>query len=247
MADYRVIDVEQLESDLTVVADSIREKGGTSEQLAFPNGMADAVRGIQSGGSDDNSQYATEIKFANMNLFGKPKVSISLNGISSLRHVFNASVLNETVQELEVFCENKVTDLANFVTSNIADTKNALKKLIINFDTSQCTNFSAFVWKQVNIEEIVGELDCTSATNFSLWLNTCRYLREIRIKEKTIFVSISFPDCNSLSDESIQSIIDGLADLTEQTSQTLTFNSNVKLRITEAQISQITSKNWTLA
>ena len=52
MADYRVVDTEQLENDLTVVADAIREKGGTSEQLEFPNGMADAVRAIESG--DDN-------------------------------------------------------------------------------------------------------------------------------------------------------------------------------------------------
>ena len=50
MAEYVVVDKEQLEADITTVADAIREKGGTSEQLPFPNGMADAVRGIQSGG-----------------------------------------------------------------------------------------------------------------------------------------------------------------------------------------------------
>lgn len=47
---YVVVDKEQLEADLGIVCDAIREKGGTSEPLAFPNGMADAVRGIQSGG-----------------------------------------------------------------------------------------------------------------------------------------------------------------------------------------------------
>ena len=51
MAEYVVVDKEQLEADITTVADAIREKGGTSEQLPFPNGMADAVRGIQSGGT----------------------------------------------------------------------------------------------------------------------------------------------------------------------------------------------------
>lgn len=35
-------------ADLTTVADAIREKGGTSEPLQFPEGMAAAVRGIQS-------------------------------------------------------------------------------------------------------------------------------------------------------------------------------------------------------
>ena len=51
-----VVDKEQLGADLTVVADAIREKGGTSEPLVFPSGMADAIRGIQSGGGD----YTTE-------------------------------------------------------------------------------------------------------------------------------------------------------------------------------------------
>lgn len=36
-------------ADMTTVADAIREKGGTSEPLSFPAGMAKAVRNIQSG------------------------------------------------------------------------------------------------------------------------------------------------------------------------------------------------------
>lgn len=47
MAEYLV----QGES-ITAVADAIREKGGTSEPLSFPEGMAAAVRGIPSGGTD---------------------------------------------------------------------------------------------------------------------------------------------------------------------------------------------------
>lgn len=37
---------------ITAVADAIREKGGTTAPLSFPDGMASAVRGIQSGGGD---------------------------------------------------------------------------------------------------------------------------------------------------------------------------------------------------
>lgn len=40
---------------ITAVADAIREKGGTSEPLSFPAGMASAIRGIQSGGGDLSS------------------------------------------------------------------------------------------------------------------------------------------------------------------------------------------------
>lgn len=37
-------------ASLTAVADAIRERGGTTAPLSFPAGMAEAVRGIQSGG-----------------------------------------------------------------------------------------------------------------------------------------------------------------------------------------------------
>lgn len=57
MANYKVVDIDQLESDLTTVADAIREKGGTSESLAFPTGMKNAVEAIKEGtaGTDTSS------------------------------------------------------------------------------------------------------------------------------------------------------------------------------------------------
>ena len=39
-------------ADMTTVADAIREKGGTTAPLSFPEGMASAVRDIPSGGTD---------------------------------------------------------------------------------------------------------------------------------------------------------------------------------------------------
>jgi hypothetical protein len=39
-------------ADMTSVADAIREKGGTTAPLSFPEGMASAVRDIPSGGTD---------------------------------------------------------------------------------------------------------------------------------------------------------------------------------------------------
>nr|DAH36744.1 MAG TPA: hypothetical protein [Caudoviricetes sp.] len=38
-------------TDMTIVADAIREKGGTTAPLSFPEGMAEAVRDIPSGGT----------------------------------------------------------------------------------------------------------------------------------------------------------------------------------------------------
>lgn len=47
MAIDKVIDSAQLEANLTAIADAIREKGGTTDTLAFPDGFVDAVGAIQ--------------------------------------------------------------------------------------------------------------------------------------------------------------------------------------------------------
>lgn len=49
MAYDKVVDSAALDADLTSVADAIRSKGGTSEQLSFPAGMASAINAISSG------------------------------------------------------------------------------------------------------------------------------------------------------------------------------------------------------
>lgn len=49
MANFKMVDTDQLDADLTKVASSIREKGGTSGQLEFPSGFAAAVAAISTG------------------------------------------------------------------------------------------------------------------------------------------------------------------------------------------------------
>lgn len=50
MSDYKVVDAEKLGADLSSVADAIRTKGGTIEELQFPQGFVEAVGAIESGG-----------------------------------------------------------------------------------------------------------------------------------------------------------------------------------------------------
>lgn len=46
MAFDKVVDSSELDAGLTAIANAIREKGGTSETLVFPDGMADAIAAI---------------------------------------------------------------------------------------------------------------------------------------------------------------------------------------------------------
>lgn len=96
------------------------------------------------------------------------------------------------------------------------------------------------------LQEISGEFDMTYCTDVASWLAGCRKLETIRFKAGTIKKSVDFSSCGVLTAESIQSIIDGLADLTGGTAQTLTFHADVGAKLTDAQLSAISAKNWTV-
>lgn len=63
MAFDKVVDSTALEAGLTQIATAIREKGGTTDALAFPDAMAAAITAIQAGGgsswTDNYSVFAT--------------------------------------------------------------------------------------------------------------------------------------------------------------------------------------------
>ena len=61
-----------------------------------------------------------------------------------------------------------------------------------------------------------------------------------------IAAAISFAQCSSLSNDSVQSIINALQDRTGLSALTVTFHTDVKSRMTEEQISQIATKNWNI-
>ena len=65
MALDKLVDSAQLDADLTTVANAIRTRGGTSDTLSFPSGMASAVLAIPSegGGGTAGFVYPKDINF----------------------------------------------------------------------------------------------------------------------------------------------------------------------------------------
>lgn len=62
MPNYKIVDAEQLNTDLKGIADSIRAKGGTSGQFSFPDGFKTAIRNIpQEGGTGSGIIDVTEL------------------------------------------------------------------------------------------------------------------------------------------------------------------------------------------
>lgn len=161
-----------------------------------------------------------------------------------------------------------------FLRSNIRDLETALKNIGVVLDTSNCTDafrmFSNMGFSD-DCFEAVPELDLRKATKIgelfgyanikivrkiilneqgtqdtsTLFHGGMQGLEEIRF-EGVIGKNLRLQWSGKLSNESVQSIIDHLKDLTGATTQTLTFHKDVGARLTEAQKAVITAKNWTL-
>ena len=59
MATYKAVDADKLDTDLKAIADSIRAKGGTTENLNFPADFVSAVGNIETGGGAKEEQEKT--------------------------------------------------------------------------------------------------------------------------------------------------------------------------------------------
>ena len=109
------------------------------------------------------------------------------------------------------------------------------------------TNIAKAFYHRNGLKEVLGEFDLSKCTNTTNAFGGCYALETIRFKAETISVNIAFDYSNALTDESVQSIIEGLADLTGGTAKTLTLHADVGAKLTEAQKNAVSAKNWTLA
>ena len=238
-------------TDYIALCDTVRSKTGTSDLLKSGE-LAYLVAGIESGNSYydtfwDNFQKngsKTDYKYAfygdgwNNTIF-KPKYDISPTDASSM---FN-------------FCE--MTNLQELV-----------KTAGITIDFSGCTNMT-YMLARSKITKFP-TVNVSSATQVSYMCNYATELEEITItgirqthdfsgafsvcsKLKNLMVSgvigknFSVVQSPLLTSESVQSIIDALADLTGENTQTLSLHASVKATLTEEQLASITQKNWTVA
>lgn len=55
---YKIVDSVELDNGLTEIADAVRQKGGTTDQLSFPHGIAQAIGSIPTGKSEMNKQIS---------------------------------------------------------------------------------------------------------------------------------------------------------------------------------------------
>jgi len=247
-------EIQRLQSAKANIKAAIENKGVTVGDGTIDT-YAEMKDEISAGGSgEDYLQYAKTVQFHSLNDFGKAEVELNLNKCTSLLNLCFVNTIENTNNTVEHITINIPKETATTITNasdmlgcaySCRDT--VLKKVTFNFPTKSIQNFSNVFGCLTAVEEIDGiPLDFSSATTMVNPFNYHQSLKEVRFVEMSIPLSISFRYSSQLSDESIQSIIDGLADLTGNTAQTLTLHATVGGKLTETQKATITAKNWEL-
>lgn len=120
-----------------------------------------------------------------------------------------------------------------------------LTRIDVPLDFSGCTNCS-FLFNNAQslgtISSITFDEACTNGSNM---FASCKALTNITV-HGTINFDVGMGGCTKLSADSVQSIIDALADLTGQAQKTVTFASAVSGALTSEQKDAISAKNWKL-
>lgn len=238
------------EQSLRDIANAIREKNGT-EDTYKPSQMGDAVRGIQSGGEDlfkharSLSGFFRNATFTDgyeLNVY-VPNIGM-IEGGSSQRDISYAFRETKGLKKIILKCD--ATEIS--IASSYAFNKSDVEEVDLSAFYPIFANLGATFGSSTKLKTIRGQLDLSAIKTGNLSsFSSCTSLVDLELKKNTLFVSFGIAQSPLLSDESIQSIIDGLADLTGGTAQTITFHKDVKAKLTDDQIAQITSKNWTLA
>ena len=113
-----------------------------------------------------------------------------------------------------------------------------------NTDVVKISKADYMFYNCLSLERIYGKLDFSLCAVINLAFNNCVALIDFDIVPNSICVNFNVNHSSKLSDKTIQSIVDGLAEVS--TAQTLTLNSVVGKKLTDAQKATITAKNWTL-
>ena len=222
-----------------VLPDKGVEPADTLEQVPQRIGEIDAE-----GGALWKAVHSLEYTFANHAFPTDTELVVNVPNLSKGINymIYNATGIKSL--KLKGNTENHTIDIAYpFISSGLEE----LDLTEFGAGGMKFGTCKGLAYNCTKLRSILGELDFSEVTgNIDIPFNNVSALVEVRIKRGTLYKTISFPNSPLLSADSIQSIIDGLADLTGQTAQTLTFHKTVGNKLTEAQKATITAKNWTL-
>ena len=203
--------ITQLKRDFDDVYAAGKAAGGGSGD--YDQGYEDGKNSVVNLG-----KYAKAIRFNSLNDFNSNDLIIKLENavdLSKFLYIENEEDINNTVEILTINCDKPVLNMNRFYYHLKAAYKdNTLKKITFNIDTSKCVDSSFMLHNLSALEVIDGQpLDFTNANSMNYPFYNATALKEVRFAANSIYKNFNINQSNKLSFETIQSIVDGLADL----------------------------------
>lgn len=124
-----------------------------------------------------------------------------------------------------------------------ADNLSSVEEIVLP-DGIKLGAINNFALRASKLKTISGALDLSESTATTSCFQGCPELEEIRFVPGTIKLGLTFNKSSKLSNESIDSIINGLANMSGQTTLTLTLDSTVVNKLTPDQLTTMLNKNW---
>jgi hypothetical protein len=195
------------------------------------------------GGGDDYWQYVNALNntFQNITFPEGTELVFNVQNLSGITSMISGST---GLTKLKIKGKTKAGTIGgtySFMNGSILEIDlSELDNGIITFGS----NIKYVFMDCARLKYIRGELNLSNVTSTLNMFRSVGQLIEVRFTAGSIKVDLSLSSAIRLSDDSIQSIIDGLADLTGQTAQTLTLTATAGAKLTDAQKSAISAKNW---
>lgn len=238
-----------LTDKLTAIADAIRGKTGGTDPLTLDQ-MPAEIAGIQAGGGDNLLDYAVTLRemFGLVSFPADYEMDITFCRYGTPSSYMLGSTFSRTsnLKSIKVTCVQAATTAFSML--DFCRSSPALQKVDLSgVQPLKPSAITTAFYGCSALKEIIGTFDLSECTNVKTPFTYCAALETISFAPGTIKLSILFNHSPLLTDETIQSIIDGLADLTDGTAQTLTLHATVGAKLTEEQIASATAKNWTIS
>ena len=246
MAYDKAVDSAVLDAGLTSVADAIRQKGGTSASLTFPQGFVDAIGEI-SGGYDKRTWAQMAVTMAligdtagvqpedmtidmtYLRSFCIPREWNIDSGLRILRFINNTNPIK--------FTNNiPIIELSSTSPTQIAISCNrGIREIHFERTVMLTGDLNSFFQYMYDLEAIYGDLDFSGVTawTYGNWFLACSKLTHLRVVPNSA-ATVSTMNCGNLSaidDDTLISIANGLADTTD--AHTLTLAAAKKARTAE--------------
>ena len=189
------------------------------------------------GSVQDNAQYASVIRCNGVAFPDGYEMKLKLNNALEVVQLQNTT----GIRKVELDMPTDKTYSANNMLYNAKSIEEVVLPDGIKFSAA-----GYFATNVTTLVSVFGRMDVSGITTANLFIG-CTNLVDVSFMPLTITHNKSFNKSYKLSEASIQSIIDGLADLTGQTTQTLTLHADVGAKLTDEQKASATAKNWTLA